>query len=120
MISDEKLPKRERIQKTGDFKKVYRAGLSVRKPPVVLYYLPTTLGYSRIGFSISARSIKRATRRNRIKRLFKEAYRKNKTVLKNGFDLVISLRKDLRDEELEYSCIQKIFCDLCLRAGLSG
>ena len=95
MISDERLRKIEHLLKSKDFNKVYKKGAAGRSNGVVLYCLANTLGHNRLGFSIGSKNIKRATSRNRIRRLFKEVYRKSKGRLKSGFDIVIVVRKDI-------------------------
>jgi ribonuclease P protein component len=117
MISDETFAKRERLIKTKDFRKVYRDGRSYKAGFVILRLLPNTASINRVGFSISARSIKRAFRRNRIKRLFREAYRRNKNILKNGFDIVFVIRRDTK-EDFSFLDAQQVFLDLSKQAGL--
>ena len=101
MILHATFAKKERLIKTKDFRKVYQAGRSFKAGFILLKIAPNTALTNRVGFSISARCIKRANRRNRIKRLFREAYRKNKAVLKKGFDLVFVVR---RDTKCDFSC----------------
>ena len=95
MISDERFRKKERLLKSKDFNKVYKKGLAGRANGVVLYCLANALEHNRLGFSIGSKNIKRATSRNRIRRLFKEVYRKSKSRLKSGFDIVVVVRKDI-------------------------
>ena len=95
MILDEGFDKQERLIKTKDFRKVYKDGRSYKVGFIILRLLPNAAKINRVGFSISAKSIKRAFRRNRIKRLFREAYRRNKAILKKaGF-----LTRDSRMKE---------------------
>lgn len=89
--------KKNRLIKTKDFRKVYRCGRSYKSDFIVLRLLSTATGTNRIGFSISARSIKRAFRRNRLKRLFREAYRRHKECFKTGFDMVLVMKRDTKD-----------------------
>ncbi|MDD3906034.1 MAG: ribonuclease P protein component [Candidatus Omnitrophica bacterium] len=93
MIPDEKFRKKEHLLKSKDFFKVYKKGISYKAGGVILYVLANALGHNRLGFSIGSKAIKRSTVRNRIRRLFREAYRKNKGALKAGFDMVIVARK---------------------------
>ena len=92
-VSDEKLPKEESLIKTGEFRKIYKSGGSFSNGQFVLRILPNSLGLNRIGFSISSAVIKKATRRNRARRLFREVFRKNKAALKKGFDIALIIRK---------------------------
>jgi len=94
MISDETFGKRERLLKSKDFGRVYKKGISFKKDSVILYCLPSGLEHNRLGFSIASKNIRLATRRNKIRRLFKEAYRRRKKDLNKGFDLVIIVKRD--------------------------
>ena len=92
MISDERFRKREHLLKSKEFDKVYRKGLAARAEGVILYCLPNALGHNRLGFSIGSKNVRLATSRNRIRRLFREVYRKVKSGLRNGFDIVMVVR----------------------------
>ena len=109
--------KQEHLIKTKDFRRVYKEGRSYKAGFVILRSLPNAASINRVGFSISAKSIKRALRRNRIKRLFREAYRKNKKILKKGFDIVFVIRRDFK-ENFSYIEVQKLFLDLSKQAGI--
>lgn len=111
MISDERFSKREHLLKSKEFNKVYKKGLPARFDGFVLYSLANGLEYNRLGFSIGARAVKRAMIRNRIRRLFKEIYRKSKTSLKNGFDIVLVVRRQPKPE-LTYDSAQTAFLKL--------
>lgn len=117
MISDEKFRENERILKTKDFAVIYEKGRRLRKDPVVLYVLPNAYFYSRIGFSIGSRNVRLATRRNRIRRLIREVFRKKKKELKSGHDLVFVVKKD-PGKHISYKDIEAIFLDLIKKAGL--
>jgi len=94
MISDEGFSKIEHLLRPKDFNKVYEKGQCVKKDRVFLYILPNTVGNNRIGFSIGSRYVKLATRRNKIRRLFREAYRHNKKNFKPSHDIVIVIKKN--------------------------
>lgn len=117
MISDEKLSKKEHILKTSDFRSSYKKGSSCRVGDAILYHLPNKLDYSRLGFSISSRSIKKAVTRNKIRRFFREAYRKRKRHIVKGMDLVIVIRRELSIKYC-YNDMLEIFDRLIKRSGL--
>ncbi|MBU0895173.1 MAG: ribonuclease P protein component [Candidatus Omnitrophica bacterium] len=94
MIPDETFRKKEHILKSKDFRVIYKRGRSFRKSGFVLAVMPNDLPNSRLGFSISSANIKRACIRNRIRRLFREFYRKNKPRFKPAFDMVVIVRKN--------------------------
>ena len=91
---DESLPKFEMLTKNYQFKKVYNNGKSIANRLVVLYYLRKDQDQRRIGFSVS-KKIGKAVTRNRIKRTFKEVYRKNKYRLIDNVDLFIIARRGI-------------------------
>jgi ribonuclease P protein component len=119
MIIDGKFRKREHILKSKDYRAVYRKGPSIKQGPLVLSYLPNGLKHSRIGFSISSRSVKRASRRNRTRRLFREAYRKNKGSIKMGFDLVFIVKRSF-PENMMYPDAESALLNIVKAARLSA
>ena len=118
MISDEKFRKKEHLLKSKDFSKVYKKGAYARGAGIVLYCLANNLEYSRLGFSIGSKNIKRATSRNRIKRLFRDFYRKARPELKSGFDIVLVVRRDPGDE-LTCGFVRNIFLKLAAEIKLT-
>jgi ribonuclease P protein component len=80
---------------------------------------PNNIGHNRIGFSISARSIKSAVRRNRIRRLFRESFRKNKAAVRKSFDMVLIVRKDTA-KGFSYSQAEDILLQLVRKAGIAA
>jgi ribonuclease P protein component len=117
MTPDEAFPKKERLVKTKGFGKVYRHGRSFRADFIILKLLPNALPVNRLGFSISSKSIKSACRRNRIRRLFREAHRKNKAVVKKGFDMVLVVRRDAA-KNFVYEGAKKTYLKLAKDAGI--
>ncbi|MFA5255637.1 MAG: ribonuclease P protein component [Candidatus Omnitrophota bacterium] len=117
MIPAETFSKQERLIKTKDFRKVYKDGRSYKAGFIILRLLPNAALVNRIGFSISAKNVKKASRRNRLKRLFREAYRRNKKTTKKGFDIVFVVRRDSK-ESFSYAEAEVIFLNLSKQAGI--
>ncbi|NPV53131.1 MAG: ribonuclease P protein component [Firmicutes bacterium] len=80
--------KRGRLRKGSEFQRVFKTGKSHVHDLVVLYTLESGLPTSRVGFSVSKR-LGCAVRRNRLKRLLREAYRSIDERVKEGFDLIV-------------------------------
>ena len=118
VASDGKFRKNEHILKSRDYRSVYKKGLSVKQGPLVLCYIPNGLEHSRIGFSISSRNVKQAVRRNRARRLFREVYRKNKSAIKKGLDLVLVVKRSL-PEKMMYRDAEEALFKLVKAARLS-
>ena len=117
MIPDEGFRKKEHLVKTGDFRRVYREGRSVKKEAFVFYYLTNNLNRNRFGVVVAARNVKRANKRNRIKRLLRETYRKTKNKQKTGFDIIVSVKREL-PWTAGYFDIEKMFLELAGQAGI--
>lgn len=115
--SKENFPKKERLLKTKDFEKVYRGGSSFKIDCVILKTLRTALLINRLGFSISSKNISSSCRRNRIRRLFREVYRKNKKALKKSFDMVLVIRRDFVNN-FGYQDAENFFLKLAKKAGI--
>jgi ribonuclease P protein component len=117
MISRESFQKREHLLRSRDFREVYKGGRSFKKESVVLYCLPNGLGYNRLGFSISSRNIKRACRRNRLRRVFRDIYRRRRAYFKSGFDMVIVVKRDL-GTCIVYEDLEKVFLKIMEKLGI--
>lgn len=82
----------KRLKQSSEFKTVYKRGRAVVSKNIVLYYCPNCLLYNRLGFSVSKKVGKSVTR-NRIKRLYREAFRIIEEQLPKGYDFVVVGRK---------------------------
>ena len=85
------LPREHRLVRSSDFARVRRLGRSAGTSLAVLYVLPTRNSEARIGFSVSKR-IGKATRRNRVKRLLREAVRQQLPRILPAQDMVFIAR----------------------------
>lgn len=110
MERDFSFPKRERLSKSKDFKRVYEAGRLICNKYLLLYSLSTQNPYRRIGFSVS-KKIGKSCKRNRIKRLLREVYRLNRPRLKGGVDIVVVARTGVGELDLQSlkDCLLELF-----------
>jgi ribonuclease P protein component len=82
----------QRIRSGKDFQRVYAARKSVHAAELTIAYCPNGLAFSRLGVSVG-RVHGNAVRRNRIKRVFRAAFREARHALPAGFDYVLIPRK---------------------------
>ena len=80
------LHKNERLKKRKEIESLFREGRSFAHTPFRIYYSisvnKTSNEYLQFGVGVSKKFFKKAVSRNRIKRLIREAYRLQKTGLK--------------------------------------
>ena len=78
---DESFGKDEKLKSKKLIDILFQEGKSVKKYPLKLIYLPITnpeIKHFKTGVSVPKKLVKTAVGRNRIKRLMREAFRKNK------------------------------------------
>ena len=77
-----------RLNNSEDFARTLRTGRRRNGVYFSLYFCATRLGFARLGIAVGRRVAGKATRRNRIKRSLREAFRRRAAVLPS-IDLVV-------------------------------
>jgi ribonuclease P protein component len=82
----------EHLRRPADFQRVYERRRSASDDWVIVYACPNGLPYLRLGLSVS-RKVGPAVLRNRLRRLYREAFRLTRPEMPVGLDLVIIPRQ---------------------------
>ena len=104
-------PKSLRIRSRSEFSAVFEDRVKAVRGPLIAHARPNNLPHPRLGISIS-RSVGTAPRRNRIKRLLREAFRLQQHDWPIGYDLVLVVRPH---EPLILAEYQKLLTALMLK-----
>ncbi|MGB1237484.1 MAG: ribonuclease P protein component [Pseudomonadales bacterium] len=96
-------PRDLRLLTGGDFQKVFDAvDIKIPDQRILILSRANGLDHPRIGFIISKKNVRRAVKRNHVRRIMRESFRLHQERLPN-YDLIIMARQgagDLSSEEL--------------------
>jgi ribonuclease P protein component len=84
--------KHEHLRREADFRRVYQRHRSVSDRWLIVYACENGQPYLRLGFSVS-RKLGGAVQRNRLRRLYREAFRLTRHTMPVGLDLVLIPRR---------------------------
>jgi ribonuclease P protein component len=110
----------EHLRRPSDFRRVYERRRSASDAWLLIYGCENGLPYSRLGLSVS-RKVGPAVHRNRLRRLYREAFRLTRQSMPTGLDLILIPRTPVEPplEELKKSLprlVGKIARDLAREA----
>jgi ribonuclease P protein component len=114
-IVNEVLQRRYRLRRSSDLQLVRQNGRSWKHTLAVLLVRQNSLGLSRFAF-VSGKRVGNAVRRNRCKRLMREAVRHQLSEVEPGWDCMFIARPVMRDAS--YSDLETAVIDLITRANL--
>ena len=86
--------KKERLKKRQEFQGIYKYGKRIEKETFVLYFAPKKGEKGKIGIVVGSR-ICNAVKRNRLKRLTREAFRQHKETIVNSHDIIVRPKKSM-------------------------
>jgi ribonuclease P protein component len=81
--------RKKRLVAKGDFDRAFRHGSRAKGSILVVVARPNGLAHTRLGLSIGKNVWKSAVKRNRVRRIFREAFRLSYLDLPSGYDLVL-------------------------------
>lgn len=109
------LPKRHRLAKSTDIRRVYDEGRCWSNHLLVLCKRPNGLVHSRYAFSVSRR-VGKAVVRNRVRRLLREALRSYLDLLAEGWDVLVIARRDAA--KADFWIVERALTELLISSGL--
>ncbi len=111
------LGKEEKLKGRKLIEKLFAEGKRVKSFPIQLIYfknLEETDATVKVGFSVPKRNIKLAVNRNRIKRVLREVYRKNKHIFSSQLkESYVFMFIYMAKEEINYAELELTITKLC-------
>ena len=111
--------KEEKLKSKKLIEQLFEQGSILKKFPLRMVYLKVELGSDyavKAGFSVSKRKFKHAVDRNKIKRLMRECYRKNKhTLYQNIEEEYILMFTYIDEKEHKYVDIEEKMIHLMMK-----
>ncbi|HSW38113.1 MAG TPA: ribonuclease P protein component [Acidobacteriota bacterium] len=98
--SSEEFPKRVRIIRSSDYRIIYKTGLKVYSERFILFGRFNHAGYPRLGLTVS-RKVGGAVVRNRVKRLFREIFRRSIDQIPCRLDIVVNAKYEVAGAKYE-------------------
>ena len=117
-IRKNKFTKKQRILKRREFDEVFAAKNSASDQNIIIYIKFNTSQYNRLGIVIG-KKLGNAVKRNRFKRIVREAFRVSDFETDCCFDMIVLPRKPL-NTELSSSDIEKSLQFLILKISSNG
>lgn len=107
-----------RIRKNSEVRRILNRGVEVASRFFRVVFLESREARERVAVVVLKRVVKKASRRNRFKRILREFYRRNRARLREGYDFVLELVKDPEDRHWNYQKTEEMLLAALKRAGL--
>ncbi len=98
------LPPKNRIRRKKEFEGVFNSGKTIFRDNYILKIKNNNRSFSRFAFVVPFKFEKRATKRNRTKRVFREVVISLLPFIRAGFDIIFIIKLK---ENLSFSSLQK-------------
>lgn len=94
------------IKRSTEFQQVFKNGKWYSADILMIYILKNNQNIKKVGIAVGKKVSNRSTKRNRIKRLIREAYRKNEELLVSGYNVVIVCKAGVDFSTINFEIIQ--------------
>jgi len=94
---DRRLTRARRLRHAGEFRRVFEKPIKVSSASFTILARSSDNPEPRLGLAIAKRQIRKASARNRIKRLIRESFRYHRNILP-GLDLVVMARSSAQEK----------------------
>ena len=107
--SDSSFPAKFKLKTSRDFRNILSKGTKTHSENFILYAKPNSLGFPRLGVSVGKKASASSVRRNRMKRVLREVFRRNKPAFSSN-DVVFVIKNDVSGKKFSelYSEIKKL------------
>lgn len=92
----------DRLKKRYEFRQVQLNGRRIHTPHFLIVVLPNTSSHTRLGITVT-KKVGNAVQRNRIKRVAREVFRRNRSLFPAGHDVVLIAKRGATD--LDYDSL---------------
>ncbi|HLW80061.1 MAG TPA: ribonuclease P protein component [Terriglobia bacterium] len=99
-LAPQAFPKTFRLLRRADFRRVYDEGQRRSAPLCTVFYKPNGLAETRLGIT-TPKAVGNAVARNRVRRRLREIFRRNRTSLARGWDVVLNPRSAVAEAPFE-------------------
>jgi ribonuclease P protein component len=103
-----RFPRALRVVRGGDFQRIYRAGSRAKGTLLIVVAAANSLAHPRLGLSVGRSCWKSAVKRNRVKRIVREAFRLSRAELPGGFDLIVIPAQPKLEPELAAARVELV------------
>jgi ribonuclease P protein component len=83
----------DRLKKRYEFRRVQLSGRRIHTPHFLIVVQPNALENTRLGITVT-KKVGTAVQRNRIKRVVREVFRRNRALFPKGHDVVFIAKRD--------------------------
>ncbi len=105
------------LKKSSEFQNVFKTGKWSSSDTLVTYTKKINSEINKVGVAVS-KKLGKSVVRNRLKRLAREAYRKNEDKILTGFNIVIVYKNNVNIQTLTFAIVEKELFKCLKKANL--